>query len=236
MSSTSTKTRNGVTKIITQVPQANEFLQKNVLRGNTFRLVIALVSGGLFAWLASFIHNKALLLLDIYLTHKLQKRKNPLLIGFAKAISYVNTHVLLNIVAVPIALVLWIKRLRLESGMMIGLLVTSTFTRLSVQRLINRPRPNPLFVRIKRGARGKSFPSGHVIASTTFWGWLLTIYQAHGGRNKAFLIIPRAFIVLSGPSRVYLGKHWTSDVTGGYLISGALLSLFSWVYHLVRQQ
>jgi membrane-associated phospholipid phosphatase len=31
-----------------------------------------------------------------------------------------------------------------------------------------------------------------------------------------------------------MGKHWTSDVTGGYLIGGVLLSLFSWVYHLVR--
>lgn len=235
MSSTVTKTRNTVTKITAQLPQGSQFLQKNVLRGNTFRLVIALVSGGLFAWLASFIHNEALLLLDIYFTRKLQKKKNPLFMDLAKAISFVNTHVLLNIAAVPMAIILWIKRLRLEAGLMVGLFTTSTLVRLFVQRLINRPRPNPLLVRIKIGAHGKSFPSGHVIASTTFWGRLLTIYQAHGGRNKAFLIIPRAFIVLSGPSRVYMGKHWTSDVTGGYLIGGALLSLFSWVYHLVRQ-
>jgi len=236
MSSTVTKTRNTVTKITAQLPQGSQFLQKNVLQGNTFRLLIALVSGGLFAWLASFIHNKALLLLDIYFTRKLQKKKNRLLIGIARAISFVNAQSLLNISTVPVVIVLWIKRLRLEAGLMAGLFAASSLTRLSVQRLINRPRPNPLLVRIKIGAHGKSFPSGHVIASTTFWGWLLTMYQAHGGRNKAFLIIPRVFIVLSGPSRVYMGKHWTSDVTGGYLIGGALLSLFSWVYHLIRQQ
>src|SRR5579884_919056 len=126
MSSTVTKTRNTVTKITAQLPQGSQFLQKNVLQGNTFRLLIALVSGGLFAWLASFIHNKALLLLDIYFTRKLQKKKNRLLIGIARAISFVNAQSLLNISTVPVVIVLWIKRLRLEAGLMAGLFAASS--------------------------------------------------------------------------------------------------------------
>ena len=32
-------------------------------------------------------------------------------------------------------------------------------------------------------------------------------------------------IALAGPSRIYLGEHWTSDVVGGYIFGGAWLSL-----------
>jgi hypothetical protein len=37
-------------------------------------------------------------------------------------------------------------------------------------------------------------------------------------------------IVLVGPSRLYLGQHWLSDVLGGYAVAAILLTPYCWAY------
>ena len=37
-------------------------------------------------------------------------------------------------------------------------------------------------------------------------------------------------IVLVGPSRLYLGQHWLSDVLGGYAVATLLLVPYCWAY------
>jgi undecaprenyl-diphosphatase len=78
--------------------------------------------------------------------------------------------------------------------------------------------------------KSKSFPSGHVCASVSFWGWLLAMSFLRDTRKAPESLAALLCLACVGPARVYLGDHWTTDVLGGYLFSGGWLSLALQLY------
>ena len=98
--------------------------------------------------------------------------------------------------------------------------------------LISRPRPNPLYP----GEAG-SFPSGHTVHAVLLLGllWLLFSPRMQSQRRRqalAGLLVTLALLV--GASRVYLERHWPSDVLGGYLIGGLALWGLWWAWRSSR--
>jgi undecaprenyl-diphosphatase len=105
----------------------------------------------------------------------------------------------------------------------------------TIKLLVHRPRPDAELVHVARPLTGYSFPSGHVVFYTGFFGFLmyliLTLFPPSPWR-AALLAVLGALILLVGPSRVVLGGHWPSDVGGGYLLGGLWLlvsiGLYRW--------
>jgi undecaprenyl-diphosphatase len=78
-----------------------------------------------------------------------------------------------------------------------------------------------------------SFPSGHVLLYTAFFGFLL--FLAYMLLKPSFsrtflLVILGSLVALVGLSRIYLGNHWASDVTGAYLLGSLWLALSVAIY------
>ncbi|HLN81029.1 MAG TPA: phosphatase PAP2 family protein [Thermoanaerobaculia bacterium] len=66
-----------------------------------------------------------------------------------------------------------------------------------------------------------SFPSGHATMSTVFFGGLAAVVLHLSRRpvvRGATLALATTAILMIAASRVYLGAHWTTDVTGGILV------------------
>jgi membrane-associated phospholipid phosphatase len=98
----------------------------------------------------------------------------------------------------------------------------------AVKWAIGRPRPIDGAIEVFVPEQGFSFPSGHVMFYTVFFGFILflVLIRAPQGRLRWLLGIPPVgLIMLVGPSRIILGSHWLSDVLAAYLLSLILLAL-----------
>ncbi len=177
---------------------------------------------------------------DVTISQAVQKKQSPILDYGSLALDYVGTYKLLTPMAIPVAAIFWMRRLRLEAVMLVAISLSSTLLRTVIQHLVKRPRPSPLLVQVKKKSHSKSFPSGHVIASLSFWGWLFALGMMSSKQmrpwQKSLLTIPALIIVLVGPSRIYLGDHWASDVVGGYLLGSSWLGLSLQLYLRLREK
>jgi membrane-associated phospholipid phosphatase len=107
----------------------------------------------------------------------------------------------------------------------------------ALKQLVHRPRPSPDLVGVLAPLGDPSFPSGHVVQYTALFGFAFFLLYVLGvgvgekstGRaaGLALVAVP---IVLVGPSRLYLGQHWLSDVLGGYAVAVLFLVPYCWAY------
>ena len=104
--------------------------------------------------------------------------------------------------------------------------------------VIGRPRPSSNLVRVWVLCDSPAFPSGHVVHYVTLYGFLGWTMSRHI-RDPLLRIFVQAIssglVLLVGPSRIYLGAHWPSDVLGGYLLGGLWLWLSIWVYQRYKK-
>jgi len=210
------------------------------MTSNRFLLTLSGIQLALFVPLAWWAHRHPHSAVELTMTHRLQKKRSPFWRMAIRALSTLaGEAMLLNVLVVPTAIIFWKRRLRLEAAMTLGISWTSALVRTVIKQAVNRPRPSPLLVHMSRHKKTKSFPSGHVTSCVDFWGWLVALnillMRGHSPQRMALLGLPSVFVVLVGPSRIYLGEHWATDVVGGYLFGGGWLALFLQLYLVLRE-
>ncbi len=195
----------------------------------------------LFALLAWYVHYHPILPVDVAITREFQENPTPWLNWLMLAVSFLgNQGILFAVLIFLTALAFWIVRLRLEALLIASLSIVSGIINTLIKLLVSRPRPTAQLVEIFQHATGQSFPSGHVMSYVAFWGLLfslgLILFKRDRWWHYLLLIIPAFFVILVGPSRIYLGDHWASDVLGGYLFGGLLLGIALSIYLVLKER
>ncbi len=205
------------------------------LRWGRILLVVYAILLALFALLAWWVFYHPVLAIDVTITREFQENQAPWLHYTMLAVSFIGDVTALSIGLIVLATALfWVVDLRLEAVMIMAVSATSASLNALIKYIVARPRPTPYLVDVIQNAGGKSFPSGHVMSYVAFWGLLFSfaiiLFKGNHWWRTALLIISGLFVVLVGPSRIYLGDHWASDVLGAYLIGGVLLGIALWIY------
>lgn len=108
----------------------------------------------------------------------------------------------------------------LSAGALGALLVYQT-----IKRLVQRPRPEVVHLVAEHGF---SFPSGHSITSMVFYGlaiWL--VWRNIKNRTVAWVLTVLLAIpmFLVGPTRIYLGVHYPTDVLAAWCLGFSIIVL-----------
>ena len=93
-----------------------------------------------------------------------------------------------------------------------------------MKHIFLRARPDVALHLVEQG--GFSFPSGHSVTSVIFYGLSIYLLNKHckNDKLKRTLTVICGFLALTiGPSRIYVGVHWPTDVLAGWCIGGAVL-------------
>lgn len=109
-----------------------------------------------------------------------------------------------------------VKKHRWYSIKIPAIAVSSLLLMFGLKNLFGRQRPTN---QLLEEATNFSFPSGHALMSVTFYG-LLAYIAWHSIKNNTVkwivIILLISWILLVGASRIYLRKHYYSDVMAGF--------------------
>ncbi len=97
--------------------------------------------------------------------------------------------------------------------------ITDSILNRILKLVFARVRPDDVIPLIQQG--GYAFPSGHSVTSMAFYGLLLFLVQTRMADRKkanAFSVVLILLIALIGPSRIYLGVHYPTDVLAGWMV------------------
>ena len=91
----------------------------------------------------------------------------------------------------------------------------------TMKHIFLRQRPDVMYHIVEQG--GYSFPSGHSATSVAVYGLLFYLIRKHCKNPLAKNILSGVCLFLAitvGPSRLYVGVHWFTDVLAGWCIGG----------------
>ncbi len=174
---------------------------------------------------------------EVAATHWIQTASPGALHAVAEFMTFIGRSPVSTLIPAAAILVLWWSGRR-QLSVFLALAALARVLSPVVKALVDRPRPSDALVNVVHQLGDPSFPSGHVLGATLFYGFL--IYCAgsaiSGRRLRRFVQAALVLVIgLMGYARVQLGAHWPTDVLGGYALGLLILSIVIWLHRRVNR-
>ncbi|MDQ4078004.1 MAG: phosphatase PAP2 family protein, partial [Chloroflexota bacterium] len=163
---------------------------------------------------------------DVWVTRTLQWGRNRWLDRLMVAVSRFGYSPWNRLTVVGSSLAAWGRWGWLEGAFLLLASGAGGISNYLLKRLFGRTRPSADLVEVFLPHEDYSFPSGHVMVYTTFFGFCAFLAWSRLESSlwrRLVLFVTIGLVLLIGPSRIYLGVHWLSDVVAAYLAGGAIL-------------
>jgi len=178
-----------------------------------------------------------LTLTDARFSNWLHAHGNPWLTAVMLVITDLHSTIGITVMSLLVAIYLWRRGLRSRVLSFVVTVYGGMLLNFWLKGIFQRARPHfddPLIV-----LTSYSFPSGHTMAATVFYGVLsaMIISQVRDWRWRTLTILAAALmIMLVGFSRIYLGVHYLSDVLGAIFEGAAWLALCLTAFETMRRR
>ena len=205
--------------------------RKAIYRGKRFLALYGVLVGGT-GLLAFFAKRHRYFKGDVGITRFLQRPNAKLYDALMDAVSQLGWRWISVGTRASLSTLMWAAGFRMESAFTVSTWTGDMVTILIKTRVL-RPRPTKDLVRVMGELEEASFPSGHVVHYVTFYGFLFYLVYIHLKQRwfrTALLTLLAGVILLVGPSRIYMGHHWPSDVAGAYLVGTLWLGVIIIAY------
>lgn len=195
-------------------------------RGRGF-LLVALLALGAFLSLLIAVRRNPRMERDVVVTLRMQRIRHPALGRMLHIISWPGFRPQSLILPGVATCSVWLMGFRRDARYMAVAWLASMLS-FTTKLLIQRPRPGGDGILVTAAKlRDSSFPSGHVLHYVCFWGFFAYLcFTKIRGRLSRWVPTTgiASFISLVGPSRIYLGHHWLTDVLASYSLGTAFLA------------
>ena len=182
-------------------------------------ICVAAIAG--FAAIFYFVSSGNACLFDDVIREFFYDLREPALTPFIKFITYLGNY---QTIVILCLVLLIIKPLRFVYGIPVSTgAAFVTVLNKSIKHVVHRPRPSDVVHLVNEG--GFSFPSGHSITSMFVYGLLVYLVRKNVKNRKTadvLTIVLAVPLILIGPSRIYLGVHYPTDVLAGWCLGAAV--------------
>ena len=180
-------------------------------------LAAAVLSMGLLIWLGDEVLEGETRSFDLWIRGLVHGLATPWLTDLMWGASVVGAPRVLALFGVGAAVVFFARRWWRAAVLVLITMWGAMVLDAVLKQLYGRVRPAPFFDFYPAPA-SYSFPSGHALFATCFFGGVAVLAShrlEHPTARVGIWVAAIAAILLIGTSRVYLGVHYPTDVLGG---------------------